>query len=119
MKKQCVWCKVTFLSKHGASYCGDLCRSRARGSEYRRNRKLAMWRDGGVCTVCQSDEALECHHICHLANGGSNSVDNLTVLCRTHHLEAHGKKSRKGVKVTNGKQGQEISTGSDRYAIAA
>src|SRR5688500_2069006 len=119
MEKDCVWCKQTFISKHGASYCSDTCRSRSRGAEYRGNRKLAMWRDGDACTVCFTNQSLECHHIIHLAKGGSNSVDNLTVLCRIHHLEAHGKKSRKQEVIIEHKQGQEISKGSDYYVIAS
>jgi 5-methylcytosine-specific restriction endonuclease McrA len=119
MERDCVWCGVTFTSKHGSSYCGDKCRSRSRGSEYRRNRKLAMWRDGNACTVCGSSDSLECHHIIHLANHGSNAVENLTVLCRLHHLQAHGKKSRIQEVTIEHKQGQEIGKGGYSYAIAS
>jgi hypothetical protein len=43
----------------------------------------------------------------------------LTVLCRLHHLQAHGKKSRIQEVTIEHKQGQEISTGGYSYAIAS
>ncbi|MCZ7530972.1 MAG: HNH endonuclease [Acidimicrobiia bacterium] len=34
-------------------------------------------------------EWTDAHHIVHWANGGRTSLDNLALLCRTHHTKLH------------------------------
>lgn len=43
---------------------------------------------GGKCEVCGSKEDLRLHHKDH--NRKNNSIDNIKLLCHTHHQEAHG-----------------------------
>jgi len=52
-------------------------------------------RDGGQCTFARADglrcserRALEMHHVQPFARGGQNTVDNLTLRCKTHNLYA-------------------------------
>ena len=35
---------------------------------------------------------LEIHHILPLAMGGTNDIENLMFLCKSHHQQIHGKK---------------------------
>lgn len=41
------------------------------------------------CSVCQSTENLNIHHIKPYAKGGLNELDNLTLLCDECHADAH------------------------------
>jgi hypothetical protein len=48
-------------------------------------------RDGG-CTWhgCEAPASwCDAHHIVHWTNGGETSLDNMTLLCRTHHRATH------------------------------
>jgi len=53
-------------------------------------RKALEHRDGG-CTFpgCTEHRYVDAHHIRHWADGGETSLDNLTLLCRTHHRLVH------------------------------
>lgn len=52
--------------------------------------RIAVWsRDKGRCTKCGVEENLHYHHIQHFADGGQNSIDNLTLLCASCHAEEH------------------------------
>jgi|SRR5690625_1137300 len=57
--------------------------------------KLRVFRrDKGKCTKCSSEGMLHYHHIKRFADGGQNSVENLTLLCVPCHAEEHkGEKS--------------------------
>lgn len=44
-----------------------------------------------VCAVCGSREHLEIHHVQAIANGGTNELDNLLVVCQMHHKHMHNK----------------------------
>lgn len=53
-------------------------------------------RDQGKCTHidqdgerCNSDRWIHTHHIIHVANGGTNDLENLTTLCSFHHDLVH------------------------------
>lgn len=81
------------------SFCSDHCRRAVRGSEYRKAREVALYRDEYACTECGSGEKLECHHILPLCQGGDNSLDNLQTLCHKHHKAKH--KSWKEATIAN------------------
>ena len=54
-------------------------------------RRAVEERDGGTCTfpACERDVHLECHHILPVAQGGPTVLDNLLLVCWTHHKLAH------------------------------
>ncbi len=54
-------------------------------------RRKVEARDGGRCTFpsCGKDVFLECHHLVHRANGGSNDTSNLQLVCWIHHALIH------------------------------
>lgn len=52
-------------------------------------RRQAIDRDGGRCTQCGRPGRLEVHHLVPLKDGGENTQENLTTLCRSCHISAH------------------------------
>ena len=54
-------------------------------------RRKVEARDGRKCTFpgCEKDVFLDCHHIVHRANGGSNDASNLQLVCWIHHALIH------------------------------
>jgi 5-methylcytosine-specific restriction protein A len=46
-----------------------------------------------VCVRCGGTDGLEVHHRIPLADGGSNRLDNLELVCLPCHGRAHGRKS--------------------------
>lgn len=46
-------------------------------------------RDSGKCVECGSKNNLHYHHIKRYANGGTDTVDNLMLLCVSCHAEEH------------------------------
>lgn len=59
----------------------------------RKVRALVKERDGYRCVLCGSIFRLECHHIRFRSAYGSDTVDNMILLCNScHHIYAHGKK---------------------------
>ena len=59
--------------------------------EWKQARKAAKDRDAWRCTDCCKSAVLEVHHVKHVRNGGDDSLDNLTTLCRGCHIEKHRK----------------------------
>ena len=53
-------------------------------------RRIVLERDRGcVWDGCSSDRWLHAHHVLHFADGGPTSVENLVMLCGTHHRLLH------------------------------
>lgn len=94
-----MWCSKP-LPKRRRKYCSDEC-----GDEYFTHYIEPLWRDnatkmalkwaGYKCEECGSNEKLEVHHIEKLGeseprwNSPKNRQDNLKVLCRSCHENAH------------------------------
>ena len=99
------------------SFCSDHCRHAVRGSEYRKARAVALYRDAYTCTECGETGNLQCHHILALYRGGNNRLDNLQILCRQCHRAKH--KTWKEVIVPNEQGEQGEPRGSEVYHHAA
>src|SRR4051812_41163635 len=83
-------CTSSFAPKsHIHAFCSKHCAKAARGSDYRRARDEALWRDGFACTQCGAESPLECHHRTPLCRGGDHTLGNLQTLCRPCHKEKH------------------------------
>jgi hypothetical protein len=54
-------------------------------------RRAVEARDGHRCTFpgCERDVFLQCHHIVHRVQGGSNELTNLQLVCGKHHKLIH------------------------------
>ena len=52
-------------------------------------RKATLERDGHSCMKCGAHDALECHHIVAVADGGQDAIDNCATLCQRCHIEWH------------------------------
>jgi 5-methylcytosine-specific restriction protein A len=88
--RNCVQCGKSFEARcDWHSFCSDACRRSARGSDYRRNRELALRRDAYNCTECGATDHLECHHQRPLYLGGDHRLSNLQTLCRPCHKAKH------------------------------
>ena len=74
------------LVDHFLAVHSDAHRQRTRSRTRRSNQIFE--RDGWRCSFpgCSSYRQLEAHHIKFRSAGGSDRADNLTVLCRFHHL---------------------------------
>jgi Domain of unknown function (DUF222)/HNH endonuclease len=74
-------------------------------------------RDGG-CVFPNCDRPLswcEAHHLWHWLDGGPTDLDNLALLCRTHHRAAH----EEGWRLARGPDGQLTATPPHRRHLAA
>jgi hypothetical protein len=62
----------------------------ARLASERQKRALER-RDGRVCSYagCDRIHGLQAHHLTHWTHGGKTDLDNLTLLCRYHHVLLH------------------------------
>ena len=61
-----------------------------RSNRWKSLRQIALNRADGVCEKCRSRGELQVHHRKPVAQGGAIfDINNLIVLCRSCHLEAH------------------------------
>lgn len=60
-----------------------------RPPKYWRNRRYIL-NQNPACVVCGSRENLEVHHIIPESQGGTHSVSNLEVRCKSHHVGPNG-----------------------------
>ena len=53
--------------------------------------RILRHRDGGACRFpgCERTRWLNAHHLVHWADGGGTNLDNLVLLCHTHHRLLH------------------------------
>jgi formate-dependent nitrite reductase cytochrome c552 subunit len=51
--------------------------------------KAARKRDNNRCVKCKCKDELHIHHIVAQSDGGTDEVDNLTLLCNSCHRELH------------------------------
>jgi hypothetical protein len=53
--------------------------------------RVLRHRDGGTCRFpgCERKRWLQAHHLVHWAHGGATNLDNLVLLCWTHHRLIH------------------------------
>ena len=61
----------------------------ALGGEQGRLRRRALDRDDWRCVRCGHPVGLECHHKRPLDQGGEHVIDNVLMLCRDCHIDAH------------------------------
>jgi 5-methylcytosine-specific restriction protein A len=88
-------------------------RRKTETQEFKLNRGLAIERDNGRCqalmrdgTQCK-DAGTQCDHIISLANGGTDALDNLQMLCSWHHnkkTSQEGRDARKTVSMYRPKE---------------
>jgi hypothetical protein len=54
-------------------------------------RRALELRDGRVCAFpgCDRNHGLEAHHLQHWTQGGATDLENLALLCTTHHYLLH------------------------------
>lgn len=57
----------------------------------RRLRRAVAERDHATCTFpdCTNTRWLDVHHVVHWEDGGATDLDNLLLLCGTHHRQHH------------------------------
>ncbi|KKU44467.1 MAG: hypothetical protein UX60_C0004G0006 [Berkelbacteria bacterium GW2011_GWA2_46_7] len=77
-------------------------------SPWGRTRSMAFARYGRKCRKCGKKKYLQVHHKTPLSAGGTNDLDNLTILCSWCHGKVHNKSMRfydEGVDLSNYGQG--------------
>ena len=57
---------------------------------WRRLRKLVIYRDKGLCQMCEIERGNEVDHKRPLRDGGRNELDNLQLLCSSCHSRKTG-----------------------------
>lgn len=73
-------------------YYGRKGKDYSRGQDWRRQKLLALQRDGWEARCCGKRKGLVVHHIVEYAFTQDNSLGNLVTLCRGHHTGGHRSK---------------------------
>lgn len=102
IEKKCSNCSKLFktLPSNKNIFCSRKCflnlkslnvkypqKQRLQGSAWIKKRKIVIERDK-VCTVCKNNGD-QIHHIIPYSISGDDSLENLTLLCRSCHLKIH------------------------------
>jgi 5-methylcytosine-specific restriction endonuclease McrA len=69
-------------------------RNPAYAADYDRLRTEVLDRDEWRCQRCGGKRNLDVHHVRPRSQGGFDVADNLIVLCRSCHTDAHRNKGR-------------------------
>ena len=78
----------------------DSSKRRADTPAFRRLRALVIERDQGRCQeylrdgIQCPDRGTECDHIINLASGGTDTIENLRMLCEWHHKKKTAQEAR-------------------------
>lgn len=59
-------------------------------AKWRKIRETILIRDGRMCVICGSEEALQVDHIVERQHGGGDQLDNLQTLCAKCHKSKVG-----------------------------
>jgi len=79
-------------------FCSNRCRTEHQQKDCRHVRKSVFKRDGGRCQRCgcnvsmsqmDSQKTAETHHLIPKSAGGPDTPENLLLLCRSCHEDAH------------------------------
>lgn len=83
--------------------------------DWDRRRELVQERDDYCCSGCGVGNLLEVHHRRSIAEGGTHRLDNLVLLCKFCHSEAHGGRELR-YKEPSGGSGKPITAISQKVA---
>jgi 5-methylcytosine-specific restriction endonuclease McrA len=61
-----------------------------RSPEWRAKKTEVFRRAGYMCEYCESNPAVQVHHLRYPARWGDESLDDLQAVCRECHKEHHG-----------------------------
>jgi len=64
-------------------------------NEYQRLCRTVFERDGWRCQQCGARNDLHVHHKVFRSHGGTDSADNLILLCACCHRALHGQRGRR------------------------
>ena len=91
---------------------------RTHSDEYIRNRKILLEKHN-KCDKCGRTIGLEVHHIIPVIKGGTDSIENLEVLCDICHREVHYKTrselTKEGIKKARKKITEPLISALDFY----
>ncbi len=87
---------IRYYAKHKEELLARIRHKRYQDGKYPGKRSETYWKNryhlitelGLPCRVCGTRENLHAHHIIAVEDGGSDDVENLVVLCETHHIGA-------------------------------
>lgn len=79
-----------------------------------KNLRLKVFeRDGGKCSICGNESSLTIDHIIPIFEGGTNSLENLRLLC----IDCHNKKN-KDEYIRAEEKSEQVGLRSNNYALA-
>lgn len=85
-----------------------MSKSRSNSEEYRQI-KQQLLEEVGKCELCGSTRELELHHVIPVVCGGSDSLENLILVCRKCHAILTPKSELTKIGLKNAKKGPAVS----------